>query len=105
MYYILYLSSLCRRRRWTDPHYICTRGDYGKGFTCTVRVNHREYKTDAIAETEELAKEAAAMNAYLICRNLSVSEGQANNNNNVIQQQPGVQMANTGGGWHARRGS
>jgi hypothetical protein len=38
-------------------------------------VDRREYSTETEFPTEELAKEAAAMKAYLICRNLSVSEG------------------------------
>ncbi|KAA8893852.1 hypothetical protein FN846DRAFT_766713, partial [Sphaerosporella brunnea] len=74
MYYILYLSSLCRRRRWNDPHYRCFA--YGGGYMCTVSVDRREYTTETVYDTEDLAKEAAAMKAYLICRNLSVSEGQ-----------------------------
>lgn len=72
MYYILYLSSLCRRRRWPDPLYepfVC-----GAGYACNVRVNHRDYQAESIHETEDLAKEAAAMRAYLICRNLSASD-------------------------------
>lgn len=77
MYYILYLSSLCRRRRWPDPLYECF--GYGSGHACTVRVNHRDYRTDTIHETEDLAREAAAMHAYLICRNLSANENLANN--------------------------
>ncbi|KAF8245399.1 hypothetical protein K440DRAFT_587241, partial [Wilcoxina mikolae CBS 423.85] len=75
MYYILYLSSLCRRRRWSDPLYKCVA--YSSGWACTVSVNHREYQTENTHATEDLAKEAAAMKAYLVCRNLSVSEGQA----------------------------
>jgi len=73
MYYILYLASLCRRRRWPDPHYepyTCPTG-----YTCVVRVNNREYQTDVVCETETLARENAAMRAYLICRNFSVNDG------------------------------
>ncbi|KAL2002028.1 hypothetical protein VTN02DRAFT_781 [Thermoascus thermophilus] len=73
MYYILYLASLCRRRRWPDPlyeAYACPTG-----YTCVVRVNNREYQTDAVCETETLARENAAMRAYLICRNFSVNDG------------------------------
>ncbi|KAI9846273.1 MAG: hypothetical protein M1837_004262 [Sclerophora amabilis] len=40
-----------------------------------VRVNHREYQTDTVYETEVLARENAAMRAYLICRNFSVNDG------------------------------
>ncbi|KAL2215938.1 hypothetical protein M432DRAFT_552975 [Thermoascus aurantiacus ATCC 26904] len=73
MYYILYLASLCRRRRWPDPlyeTYACPTG-----YTCVVRVNNREYQTDTVCETEMLARENAAMRAYLICRNFSVNDG------------------------------
>jgi len=77
MYYILYLSSLCRRRRWPDPLYECF--GYGSGYACTVRVNNRDYRTDTVHDTEDLAREAAAMHAYLICRNLSANENLTNN--------------------------
>jgi hypothetical protein len=40
-----------------------------------VRVNNREYQTDAVCETEVRARESAAMRAYLICRNFSVNDG------------------------------
>ncbi|KAJ5216289.1 uncharacterized protein N7498_002696 [Penicillium cinerascens] len=73
MYYILYLASLCRRRRWPEPTYEAypTTG----GYTCVARVNNREYQTDIIYESETLARENAAMRAYLICRNFSVNDG------------------------------
>ncbi|KAI5859213.1 hypothetical protein BZA05DRAFT_440797 [Tricharina praecox] len=89
MYYILYLSSLCRRRRWTDPLYKCISYD-NCGYACTVSVNHREYVTENTYETEDLAKEAAAMKAYLICRNLSVSEGQGAVPTHIVGQGVGV---------------
>ncbi|MCJ1299481.1 hypothetical protein MMC08_002273 [Hypocenomyce scalaris] len=67
------LLGLCRRRQWPDPLYEI----YGAnvGFTCIVRVNNREYQTDTIYENEMLARENAAMRAYLICRNFSVNDG------------------------------
>ena len=40
-----------------------------------VRVNNREYHTDATYANEMLASENAAMRAYLICRNFSVNDG------------------------------
>jgi hypothetical protein len=40
-----------------------------------VRVNNREYQTDAVCGSETLARESAAMRAYLICRNFSVNDG------------------------------
>ncbi|EGE04995.1 hypothetical protein TEQG_03839 [Trichophyton equinum CBS 127.97] len=44
-------------------------------YTCVVRVNNREYQTDEVCQTELLAREKAAMRAYLICRNFSVNDG------------------------------
>lgn len=65
--------GLCRRRQWPDPVY----ESYGSraGYACVARVNNREYQTDATYETELLARENAAMRAYLICRNFSVNDG------------------------------
>jgi hypothetical protein len=40
-----------------------------------VRVHNREYQTDVTYESEVLARESAAMRAYLICRNFSVNDG------------------------------
>ncbi|KAL4891064.1 hypothetical protein BDV59DRAFT_194528 [Aspergillus ambiguus] len=73
MYYILYLASLCRRRRWPEPAY----ESYAvpTGYTCIVRVNNREYQTDEVCASATLARENAAMRAYLICRNFSVNDG------------------------------
>ncbi|CAI7617958.1 unnamed protein product [Penicillium glandicola] len=73
MYYILYLTSLCRRRNWPEPIYNAYISS--SGYTCTVRVNNREYQTDTICTNETLARESAAMRAYLICRNFSVNDG------------------------------
>lgn len=67
------LAGLCDRRHWPSPHY----GTYSSstGYGCVVRVNNREYQTDAYYPSESLAKENAAMRAYLICRNFSVNDG------------------------------
>ncbi|KOS44267.1 hypothetical protein ACN38_g4808 [Penicillium nordicum] len=73
MYYILYLTSLCRRRNWPEPIYNAYISN--RGYTCTVRVNNREYRADSICSNETLARESAAMRAYLICRNFSVNDG------------------------------
>lgn len=100
MYYILYLSSLCRRRRWTDPLYKCL--PYGSGYACTVSVDHREYVTEKTYETEDLAKEAAAMKAYLICRNIGVSEGQAAAAAHSAGQYPVVGHGQSVGVWAGR---
>lgn len=40
-----------------------------------MRVNGREYQSESILDTEVLAREAAAMRAYLFCRNFSVNDG------------------------------
>ncbi|KAJ5737951.1 hypothetical protein N7493_001106 [Penicillium malachiteum] len=73
MYYILYLASLCRRRRWQEPSY--EPYSTTSGYACIVRVNNREYTTDTECASETLARESAAMRAYLICRNFSVNDG------------------------------
>jgi hypothetical protein len=73
MFYIMYLTGLCQRRHWSDPLFQTYRTRYGYG--CTVRVNNREYSTDVEYETDELAKNAAATRAYMICRNFSVNDG------------------------------
>ena len=70
---MLRLPGLCRRRRWADPMYESFQGP--TGYSCTARVNHREYQTDMVYESETLARENAAMRAYLICRNFSVNDG------------------------------
>ena len=66
-------TGLCRRRRWPDPLYEVY--PVSSGYSCTARVNHREYQTDTVYESELLARENAAMRAYLICRNFSVADG------------------------------
>lgn len=90
MYYVHYLASLCQRRHWPEPHYesfpaslppspsgtaAVLPGTQITGYTCIVRVNNREYQTDTIYDNECLARENAAMRAYLICRNFSVNDG------------------------------
>jgi hypothetical protein len=65
--------GLCQRRHWPDPLFQTYRTRLGYG--CTVRVNNREYSTDVEYETDELAKNAAATRAYMICRNFSVNDG------------------------------
>jgi len=42
---------------------------------CVARVNNREYQTDTAFENDRLARENAAMRAYLICQNFSKSDG------------------------------
>ncbi|KAK3210374.1 hypothetical protein GRF29_44g2516960 [Pseudopithomyces chartarum] len=69
----MYLTGLCQRRHWPDPLFQTYRTRLGYG--CTVRVNNREYSTDVEYETDELAKNAAATRAYMICRNFSVNDG------------------------------
>lgn len=70
----MYLTSLCTRRNWPQPHFTPFRTRKGHG--CVVRVNNREYSTGDVAyESEELARNAAATQAYMICRNFSVNDG------------------------------
>ena len=66
-------TGLCHRRQWPEPYYqpYTSRA----GVKCVVRVNNREYHTDTTYESDLLAKENAAMRAYLICRNFSVNDG------------------------------
>lgn len=73
MFYVMYLTGLCQRRHWPDPLFQTYRTRYG--YQSTVRVNNREYSTDVDYESEELAKNAAATRAYMICRNFSVNDG------------------------------
>ena len=39
-----------------------------------MRVNYRDYESNEIHATQDLAREAAAQRAYLNCRNISVNE-------------------------------
>lgn len=67
------LPGLCRRRQWPEPLYRSYAT--ANGYTCVVRVNNREYQTDEVCPSDILARENAAMRAYLICRNFSVNDG------------------------------
>ena len=81
--------GLCYRRQWPDPSYESCPSS--AGFTCVVRVNNREYQTDTKYESELLARENAAMRAYLICRNFSVNDGMypsSHNRGRVLQGLP-----------------
>lgn len=66
--------GLCHRRHWPKPDFSPFPTRSG-GWQCTVRVNSREYSTDCDYETEELARNAAATRAYMICRSFSVNDG------------------------------
>ena len=82
-------SGLCQRRQWPQPSYESYSTNLG--IACVVRVNNREYKTDTSYESEMLARENAAMRAYLICRNFSVSDGMypsGHNKGGVMQGMP-----------------
>jgi hypothetical protein len=65
--------GLCQRRHWPEPSFQTYRTRHG--YSATVRVNNREYSTDVEYESDELAKNAAATRAYMICRNFSVNDG------------------------------
>ena len=86
---INYRLGLCHRRQWPQPSY--ESYSTNPGVACVVRVNNREYKTDTTYENETLARENAAMRAYLICRNFSVSDGMypsGHNKGGVLQGMP-----------------
>ncbi|KAL8777254.1 MAG: hypothetical protein Q9213_007947 [Squamulea squamosa] len=63
---------LCKRRQWPQPHYESYATS--AGYACVARVNNREYQTDTTYGSDLLARENAAMRAYLICRNFSVND-------------------------------
>ena len=97
------MTGLCRRRQWPEPLYECYRTR--RGYTCTVRVNNREYTSDAEYETDELARNAAATRAYMICRSFSVNDGmfpgQKQGQGGIIQGLPvaiGTGRRRSGGG-------
>ena len=70
----LYSSiGLCQRRHWPEPLFEACRTHYG--WSCVVRVNNREYQTETEYHSEDLARNAAAARAYMICRNFSVNDG------------------------------
>lgn len=73
MFYIMYLSSVCSRRQWPDPLYEPYSNSHG--YYCKVRVNNREYSTDVPYKSEALARDGAAMKAFMICRNFSSNDG------------------------------
>ena len=83
------MPGLCRRRQWPDPLYESYSSS--AGFNCVARVNNREYQTDTTYRSEILARENAAMRAYLICRNFSVNDGmypQGHKKGPVLQGMP-----------------
>ncbi|KAK5153747.1 hypothetical protein LTS14_007441 [Recurvomyces mirabilis] len=73
MFYLSYLQSVCTRRHWPAPAYEAYSNS--QGWFCKVRVNNREYSTDVPYRTETQAREGAATNAYMICRNFSHNDG------------------------------
>lgn len=88
---IISTTGLCQRRKWPEPSFESYRSRYG--WVCTVRVNNREYTTDTEYETDDLARNAAATRAYMICRNFSVNDGmypkaRQGNQGGVIQGLP-----------------
>ena len=90
-------SGLCRRRGWIDPAYECYRDP--SGYTCLVLVNGREYQTDLSYESHVLARENAAMRAFMVCRNFSVNGGMLARNG-IVQGLP----ATAGDGKSRRKG-
>ena len=91
MFYIMYLEGLCQRRHWHEPSYSCIRNV--RGYLCTVRVNSREYSSEGEYDSEEFARNAAALRAYMVCRHFSISNGvypgrEVPGDDGVIQGQP-----------------
>ncbi|KAJ0110278.1 ankyrin protein [Diaporthe amygdali] len=84
-FYMQYLESLCERRGWEQPTYECYREP--GGYTCLVLVNEREYQTDVAFESDELARENAAMRAFMVCRNFEVNGGMLARNG-IVQGLP-----------------
>lgn len=83
--------GLCTRRSWPAPQFVPFRTR--RGYGCVVRVNNREYSTgDTCYESEELARNAAATQAYMICRNFSVNDGM------IPGQRPGQAATDASGG-------
>lgn len=78
-------AGLCQRRGWTEPTYECYRDP--AGYKCLVLVNGREYQTDLAYQTDELARENAAMRAFMVCRNFSVNGGMMARNG-IVQGLP-----------------
>lgn len=78
-------TGLCQRRGWEQPTYECYREP--GGYTCLVLVNGREYQTDLAYESDELARENAAMRAFMVCRNFSVNGGMLARNG-IVQGLP-----------------
>lgn len=69
------------------------------GYTCLVLVNGREYQTDLAYESGSLAKENAAMRAFMVCRNFSVNGGMLARNG-IVQGLPADESSRK-----ARKGS
>ncbi|KAI9646930.1 hypothetical protein NHQ30_004930 [Ciborinia camelliae] len=93
---IIASMHLCRRRGWQGPQYKTYRD--AQGFTCLVLVNGQEYQTDLAYQTDALAQENAATQAFMVCRQSSVNGGMLARNG-VIQGLP----ANETGGRHKKR--
>lgn len=81
----LTFAGLCRRRGWQDPSYEHFRSN--DGWTCLVYVNGRQYETDLAYESDLLARENAAMRAFMVCRNFSMNGGMLARNG-IVQGLP-----------------
>ena len=66
-------AGLCERREWSEPIYQVYRTRHG--YICTAIVNNRAYMADSESETPDLAREAAATQAYLQSRQFSLNNG------------------------------
>ena len=82
------VTGVCNRRQWPEPFY--EPYDTPQGHFCKVRVNNREYSTDVPYSSEELARDGAAMKAFMICRQFSHNDGMCPG------QRPGQAMSGHG---------
>lgn len=86
MLHVTYLQGLCQRRSWPEPSFECHR-TY-TGYTCTVRVNNRDFKTSSQHPTPEMAMDGAAMQAYMYCRDVSKNSAQPRASGGTLQGTP-----------------
>lgn len=89
------LTGLCNRRSWPTPKYTVHKTSQGT-YTSQVLVNNRSYSTDLAYISENLARENAAMRAFMVCRDFSVNGGLLARNG-VVQGLP-VSTATTAEG-------
>jgi hypothetical protein len=83
------ILGLCLRREWDYPIYDIYKTS--SGYTCHVLVHGREYLTDLAYASDRLARENAAMRAFMVCRSFSVNGGMLARNG-VVQGLPASEI-------------